>query len=109
MLSLSNTILWFAFSLSFIVRISLSTLPFPLWSFIGRITCLMKYLWQNSWIFLLLKTVPGSVQIWRGTPLSAIYFVRNSVTLVVVGSLRNFASGHPDLLSTETIKYFFVL
>ena len=72
-----------------------------LWSCIGQITCLIKYFWQNSWNFVLSKTVPGSVRIWRAIPLSAIYLVRNSITLVVVGAMRNFASGHPDLLSTD--------
>ena len=110
LLSLSSTIFLLARSRSFIVLISLSTLPLPLWSVIGHFVFYAVFFFMQKFLNLLLvNAVPGSVRICRGMPLSAIYLVRNSSILSVIGALKNFASGHPDLLSTETIRYFLEL
>ena len=109
MLSFSSIIFLFARSRSFIVLISLSTFPLPLWSFTGQVICFMKYFSQNSLNLSLVKALPGSVLICFGIPLSAIYLCKNSLTFRVVGALRNFASCHPVLLSIDTIKYLFEL
>ena len=71
--------------------------------------CCMKYFWQNCLSLLLVNAVPGSVRIFLGMPLSAMYRSRNSITLFVVGARINFTSGQPVLLSIKTINYFLEL
>ena len=97
---------WLVLNRSFIVLISLSTFPLPLWSFIGHLMCLIKDFPQKFLNSLLVNAVPGSVLICLGIPLSAMYLCKNSITLCVVGALNYFASCQPVLLSIETIKYF---
>ena len=94
-------------SLSFIVRINFSILPFPLWSLIGHSTCSMYLFLQKSLIILLRKIVAGSVLIFCGIPCRAIYFFRNSITFSEFGFRKNFASGHGVKWSIDTNKYFF--
>ena len=79
----------------FLVRISLSIIPFPLWSLIGHSMWFMYHSLQNSLILWLLKIVAGSVLIVLGIPCLVMYFFKNSITFSVFGFLRNFASGHP--------------
>ena len=100
---------WLVLNCSFIVLISLSTFPLPLWSFIGHLMCFIKYFPQNFLNSLLVNAVPGSVLICSGIPLSAIYLCKNLITLRVVGALKNFAPCQPVLLSIETIRYFLEL
>ena len=108
LLSSEIKIFVFVLSLSFFVLIILSTFPFPLWYLTGQITCSMNFSLQNDLNFSLLKTVPGSVLILLGIPYFAMYSIRNSITLSVVGLGKNNESGHPEGVSTDTIKYFFL-
>ena len=105
--SFDNTVSLLVLNLSLIVRIFLSTLPFPLLSLTGHTRFSIKFYVQNSLNFSLLNTVPGSVRIFFGIPFAAIYSDKNSITFSVVGFGKNNASGHPDWLSTDTNKYFF--
>ena len=100
------TISLFVRSLSFIVRINLSILPFPLWSLIGHSTCSMYLFLQKFLNRLLRKIVAGSVLVFCGIPCRAIYFFKSSITFSVFGYRKNFASGHAVKWSIDTNEYF---
>ena len=55
---------------------------------------------------LLVNAVPGSVRLFLGMPLSAMYRSRKFITSFVVGVHMNFASSQPILPLFDTIKYF---
>ena len=81
---------WLFLNRSFIVLISLSTFPLPLWSFTGHLMCFMKYFSQNFLNSLLVNAVPGSFLICLGIPLSTMYLCKNSITFPVVGGSQEF-------------------
>ena len=56
----------------------------------------------------LLNTVPGSVRIRFGIPCAAMYSNKKLITFSAVGFGKNSASGHRELLATETSKYHFL-
>ena len=99
----------FDISLSLTALIILSSFPFPLWSLIGHKMCWMNLSLQNCLNFSPVNTVPGTVFFLFEVLFAAIYFCKNSINLSGDGFGRNSASGHPQCLSTDTNKYFFLL
>ena len=90
-LSFVSIIFLFARSLSLIVLINRSILPFPLCSLTGQVMCSIPNCLQNWANASLTNTVPGSVPIFLGTPYCAIYCFENSITFFVDGRCKNFA------------------
>ena len=62
----------------------------------GLSICCICPFWQNCLNCLLLKTLPGSVLIDCAIPRSAKSFFRISITVLVVGFARSFASCQPE-------------
>ena len=85
-----------------------STFLFPRWSQNGHITCFEKRSSRNCLNLELLNTVPGSVRIRFGIPCAARYSNKKLITFSAVGFGKNSASGHRELLATETSKYHFL-
>ena len=82
------------FSLSFIVRISLSILPFLLWSPIGHSTWVLNQSLQTLNFVLLNMVAVAALSDFR-IPCRVIYLFRNSMTFSALGLRKTFPSDHP--------------